>query len=195
MKKIILLAAISAATLAVPAAVQAQAAPSILIVDTDTIMQTCTACRAAAAQLQSQQNAIQTRRNSLASQFDTEAKSIDAEGKALGGKAPGPALKAKAQSLQSREDQAQQELQNSIDRLKSTAAHVQQQIGEKLVQVVDQVRARRRAAVIFSKNAALANDPSLDVTSEALAALNQQLPSGSVTPMPQQQTSGQSQGR
>ena len=94
MKKIILLAAISAATLAVPAAVQAQAAPSILIVDTDTIMQTCTACRAAAVQLQSQQNAIETRRNSLASQFNTEAKSIDAEGKALGGKAPGPALKA-----------------------------------------------------------------------------------------------------
>lgn len=196
MKKTLLLAAVSATLAAVPAAVQAQAAPGILIVDTDTIMQTCTACAAAAAQLRSQQSAIETRRNTLASQFQSEAQSIDTEAKALGGKAPGPALKAKAQALQTKEDQAQQELQNSIDSLKSTAAHVQQQVGEKLVQVVDQVRAQRRAAVVLSKNATLANDPSLDVTSIVLAALNQQLPSVSVTPEPQQSApAGQPQGR
>lgn len=197
MKKTLLLAAISATLAAVPAAVQAQAAPGILVVDTDTILQTCTACRAAASQLQSQQSAIETRRNSLAGQFQTEAQSIDAEAKALGTKTPGPALKAKAQALQTREDQAQQELQNSVDSLKSTAAHVQQQVAQKLIQVVDQVRAQRRASIVLSKNATLANDPSLDVTSEVLAAVNQQLPSVSVTPLPQQQSApaGQPQGR
>jgi Skp family chaperone for outer membrane proteins len=195
MKKTLLFAAASAALAAVPAAVQAQAAPGVLIVDTDTIMQTCTACTAAAAQLRSQQSAIESRRNTLASQFTSEANTLQSEEKALNGKPAGPALKAKEQSLQTRADQAQQELQNSVDTLKSTAAHVQQQVGQKLIQVVEQVRAQRRAAVVLSKGATLANDPSLDVTSEVLAALNQQLPSVSVTPEPQQQTTGQPQGR
>ena len=195
MKKTLFLAALSATLVAVPAAVQAQAAPGILIVDTDTIMQTCTACRAAATQLQSQQSAIETRRSNLANQFNSEQKAIQDEAKALSGKAPGPALRAKEKSLQTRADQAGQEIQNSVDSLKSSAAHVQQQIGEKLIQVVDQIRAQRRASVVLSKNATLANDPSLDVTSEVLASLNQQLPSVSVTPMPQQQTAPAQGGR
>ncbi len=195
MKKTFFLAAVSAALTVTPVAAQAQAAPGVLVVDTDSIMQTCNACRTAAAQLQSQQSAIQTHRNSLASQFDTEAKSIDAEAKALGGKTPGPALKAKAASLQNRESQAQEELQNSVETLKSTAAHVQQQIGEKLVQLVEQVRAQRRAAIVLSKNSILANDGALDVTSEVLASLNQQLASVSVTPLQQQRPQQQPQGR
>jgi len=195
MKKTLLFAAASMALLAAPAVVHAQAATGTLIVDTDTIMQSCTACSAARAQLQSQANALQARRNTLAGQFQTEAQAIDTEAKALGGKAPGPALKAKAQALQTKEDQAQQELQNSAASIQSIQAHVQQQVGEKLVQVVEQIRAQRRAAIVLSKNATLANDPGLDVTSEVLSALNQQLPSVSVTPMPQQQTTGKSQGR
>ena len=197
MKKTLLFAAISTALVAAPAVVHAQAATGILIVDTDSVMQSCTACASARAQLESQANALQARRNTLAGQFQTEAQSIDTEAKALGTKAPGPALKARAQALQTKEDQAQQELQNSAATIQSTQAHVQQQIGEKLVQVVEQVRAQRRAAIVLSKNATLANDPGLDVTSEVLAALNQQLPSVSVTPMPQQQQqpAGQTQGR
>lgn len=193
MKKILIAAAVAASLTAIPAAAQSQAASGILIVDTDNIMQTCNACRTAQAQLQSQQSAIESRRNSLASQFTSEEKSINAEAKALNGKTPSAALKAKAQSLQTRADQAQQELQSSIDSLKSTAAHVQQQIGEKLVQVVEQVRAQRRAAIVLSKSATLANDNGLDVTGEVLAAINQQLPSVSVTPLPQQAPA--SQGR
>jgi len=46
----------------------------------------------------------------------------------------------------------------------------------------------------IAKGATLANDNSIDVTSEVLAALNQALPSVSVTPMPQQQQQ-QPQGR
>lgn len=196
MKKTLLFAAASVALMAAPAVVHAQAATGILIVDTDTIMQSCTACASARAQLESQANALQTRRNTLATQFQSEAQSIDAEAKALGGKAPGAALKAKANALQTKEDQAQQELQSSAATIQSTQTHVQQQIGEKLVQVVEQVRAQRRAAIVLSKNATLANDTGLDVTSEVLSALNQQLPSVSVTPMPQQQqTPGQTQGR
>lgn len=197
MHKTLLLAATSAALLAAPAVVQAQSAPGILVVDTDTIMKTCTACVSARSQLQSQANALESRKNTLASQFQSEGQSIETAAKALHGKAPDAALKARADSLRTKEQQAQDELQSSADTLQSTAAHVQQQIGEKLVQVVEQVRAQRRAAIVFSKNAALANDAGLDVTSEVLAALNQQLPAVSVTPMPQETPArtGQPQGR
>lgn len=194
MKKILLLAAVSATLAAVPVAAQAQVASGILIVDTDSIMQSCNACRAAQAQLQSQANSIQTRRNTLASQFTSEEQSIQAQAKALNGKTPGPALRAKQQDLQSRADQAQAQLQASVEALQSTQDHVRQQVGERLVQVVEQIRAQRRAAIVLSKGATLANDNSLDITGEALAALNQQLPSVSVTPLPEQQQTAPVQG-
>jgi Skp family chaperone for outer membrane proteins len=193
MKTLFISASFVASLIALPTAALAQAAPSVLVVDTESLMQNCTACRAANSELVSQANALQTRRNTLASQFDTEAKTIDDEAKALNGKPAGPALKAKAQSLQTRERQAQDELQNSADQLRSTQAHVQQQIGEKIVQIAEQVRTQRRAAVVLSKNATLANDSTADITGQVLAALNQQLPSVSVTPMPRQQN--QPQGR
>lgn len=194
MNKILLLAATSIGIFGVSAAAQAQAAPNILVVDTQTIMQTCNACKTAASQLESQANALQTRRNSLAAQFQPEEQAIQNEAKALNGKPAGPALKAKADSLQKREQQAQEELQNGVENWKSTQAHVQQQIEEKLVAVVEQVRARRAAAIAISKGATLANDNGVDVTGEVLASLNQQLPSVSVTPLPQQQQQ-QPQGR
>ena len=194
MKTLLISIFVAAPLIALPTAVQAQAAPSALIVDTDNLMQNCNACRTANSQLVSQANALQTRRNTLASQFDTESKAIDTEAKALNGKPAGPALKAKAQSLQTREQQAQDELQNAADELRSTQAHVQQQVGEKIVQIAEQLRAQRRAAIVLSKSSTIASDGAADVTNEVLAALNQQLPTVSVTPMPRQQ-SNQPQGR
>jgi hypothetical protein len=48
----------------------------------------------------------------------------------------------------------------------------------------------------MAKNSTIANDNAVDVTTEVLTALNQQLPSVSVTPLPQQQSqSKQPQGR
>lgn len=194
MHKIILLAATSMGFFGVSVAAQAQAAPNILVVDTQTIMQTCNACKTAASQLESQATALQTRRDSLAAQFQPEEQTIQTEAKALNGKPASPALKAKADSLQKREQQAQEELQNGVENFKSAQAHVQQQIGEKLISIVEQIRTRRGAAIAISKNATLANDNGVDVTSEVLASLNQQLPSVSVTPMPQQRQQ-QPQGR
>jgi hypothetical protein len=73
---------------------------------------------------------------------------------------------------------------------------VQQQIGSRIVQIVEQVRARRGALLAVSKGGTLANDPTVDVTSEVRSALNSQLPAVSVTPLPQQQrTQQQPQGR
>ena len=198
MRKILLLAAIAAT--AVPAAANAQAARGgVLIVDTDQVMSTCTACKAAATQLQQKQATLRSRAQTLNQQLQTEGKPLQDQFQALNGKQPDAAFQAKITAYQTKERNAQQELQRSERELQSTATHVQQQIGIRLVQIVEQVRARRGAQVAVAKDSTLANDNSIDVTSEVLAALNSALPSVSVTPLPQaqgqQQQQQQPQGR
>jgi len=194
MKKLMITAAFAATALSIPAAAIAQRA-DILIVDSDRILGECTACKSALTQLQQKQTALQTRAQQLRDQLETEGKPIQAAVDAVPqGKEPDAALKQKITAFQTRERNAQQELAASKNSLDSTQANVQRQISSKLIAVVEQVRARRGAAIVLSKNSTIANDNAIDVTTEVLAALNQQLPSVSVTPLPQQQQQ-QPQGR
>ena len=191
MNRIIVFAALAAAALPVSTPALAQQA-SILIVDSDRVLADCTACKAASAQLQQRQSSLRTRAQTLQQQLQTEGKPIQAAVDALNGKEPDAALKQRITAYQTKERSAQQELTNSQRTLESTLANVQQQIGTRLVAVVEQVRARRGASIVMSKNQTIASASTIDVTAEVLAALNQQLPSVSVTPLPQQQ---QPQGR
>jgi len=105
-------------------------------------------------------------------------------------------LAQRISAFETKQRNAQQELATGQRELESIAAHIQQQVGNKLIQVVEASRARRGAAIAIAKDSTLANDNTVDVTSEVLAALNQQLPSVSVTPLPQaQQQQQQPQGR
>ena len=194
MRKILLLAAI-AATTAVPTAVQAQARGGVLVVDTGQIMSTCTACKAASTQLQQREPTLRTRAQTLNQQLQTEGKPIQDAVDALKGKQPDAALNQRITAFETKQRNAQQEIANSQRELQSTAAHVQQQIAARIVQIVEQSRARRGASIAIAKDSTLANDNAVEVTSEVLAALNQQLPSVSVTPMPQAQQQQKPQGR
>jgi outer membrane protein len=197
MRKIILLTAL-AVTSAIPASVNAQARGGIIVVDTDTILRTCTACVAAQAQLQQRETALRTRAQTLQTQLQTEGKPIQDAVNALNGKQPDAALQARITAFETKQRNAQQELANSQRTLQSTAQNVQQQVASRLVTIVEQVRARRGAALAVAKDATLANDSAGDVTTEVLTALNSALPSVSVTPLPQaqgQQTQQQPQGR
>jgi len=194
MKKLFVSAALLASAFALPTAASAQARPEVLVVDTDSIMSTCTACAAARTQIQLKEAALRSRAQTLQQQLQTEGKPIQDVIDKLGDKDPDAALQARVKAFQTKQQQANTELENGQTNLQSIAAHVQQQIGAKLVQIVEQTRARRGAAMAIAKGATLANDNSIDVTSEVLAALNQALPSVSVTPMPQQQQQ-QPQGR
>jgi outer membrane protein len=189
MNKILISAA--AFALALPTAVSAQAAGSILIVDSDRVMSECTACKSAAGQLQSRQATLRARAQTLQTQLQTEGKPIQAAVDALNGKAPDAALQAKITAYQTKERSAQQELATSTRTLESTAANVQQQIGNKLVSIVETVRARHNAGIVLAKNSTIANDNSIDVTNEVLTNLNTQLPAVSVTPLPQAQQTPQ----
>ena len=180
----ILLSAAAALAIGLPAVAHAQQA-NILIIDSERVMTDCTACKAATSQLQSKQSTLRARAQTLQTQLQTEGKPIQAAVDALNGKSPDAALQAKITAYQTKERSAQQELATSTRTLESTAAHVQQQIGAKVVAVVEQIRASRRAAIVLAKNSTVANDNSLDITGDVLTALNQQLPSVSVTPMPQ----------
>jgi Skp family chaperone for outer membrane proteins len=184
MKKFSLLALL--VTVGLPSAATAQAVP-VLVVDTDTIMSTCTACRAAQAQLRTRTTTLQTRAQTLQTQLATEGRPIQTAVDALNGKEPDSALTKRITDFQAKDRAAQQEIATGQQTLQSTAAHVQQQIGSRLVQVVEQVRARRNAAIAVSKNSTLANSAAVDVTSEVLTALNTALPAVSITPLPQPQ--------
>jgi Skp family chaperone for outer membrane proteins len=193
MKTLLISAALAASALSTSAIAQSRA--DILIVDSDRVLTDCTACKAANTQLQQRQAALKSRAETLQTQLQTEGKPIQTAIDALNGKDPDAALMARIDAFETKQRNAQQELGNGQQTLQSTLAHVQQQIGTKLVSVVEQVRARRGASVVMAKNSTIANDNAVDVTTEVLTALNQQLPSVSVTPLPQQPQSKQPQGR
>ena len=195
MKKIALSLAVAVSALAVPGTAAAQQRASILVVDTDRILNECTACKAAATQLQSQVQQGRTRAQQLETQLKPEETSLQTAMRALGGKQPDAALQARISAYETKARQAQQELANRENSLQSTQAHVQQQIGRRIVQIVEQSRARRQASLVLPKSNTLASETAIDITGEVLATVNQQLPSVSVTPMPQQQQPARPQGR
>jgi Skp family chaperone for outer membrane proteins len=188
MRKLILSVAAAGAAFAVAGSANAQSA-TVLTVDTDRILAECTACRSASTQIQSQITSARQRAQTLEGQLRTEAQGLETQVKALNGRQPDAALQQKITAFQTKQTQARTELGNRERQIESIQAHVQQQIGTRVVQIAEQVRARRQASVVMSKGSLMAVDPRSDVTGDVLTALNQQLPSVSVTPLPQQQQS------
>jgi Skp family chaperone for outer membrane proteins len=185
MKQLALTLAFVAGAVALPTAAAAQQS-SILIVDTDRILNECTACKAAATQLQAQVQQGRQRAQQLETSLKPEADALEKAVQALGTKQPDAALQARIAAFRQKQQQGSTELSNRESALQSTQANVQRQIGSKIVQIVEQSRTRRQATVVLSKQGTLASAANIDITGEVLAALNQQLPSVSVTPMPQQ---------
>lgn len=193
MKKLILATAAAAAL--VPAAAPAQRInPAVVaVVDTQRIFAECTACVAANTQLQAQLTQLRTRAQTLGQPLQTEAQSIQQAVNALNGKQPDAALQQRITSLQTRQNTANQEIQQGEQNLRSTQAHVAQQISQRLNPIINTVMQSRGATLVLDKGNTLAVSPSLEVTNDVLAQLNQQLPSVSVTPLPQQQAPAQQQ--
>lgn len=186
MRKTILAGAFAATAFLAPAA--AMAAPAVLVVDLDRVLTDCTACRAASASIQQQVQQGQARATALENQLKPQAQSLDAAVKALGNKEPDAALQGRIRAFQTSQQAAQTELANKQRQIESIQANVQQQLANRVVLIAEQVRARRGADIVVGKNATLASNTAGDVTGEVLAALNQQLPAVSVTPLPSRPT-------
>ena len=178
MTKLLFGSALAVLAAALPAVASAQRlGPAVVaVVDTDRISRECTACRAAATQLQTQGQPIQTAVT------------------ALNGRQPDAALQQRITAFQTQQQNAQRELATAERNLQSTQLHVNQQIGARLQPIIGTIAQARGATVAVDRGSTLFAAPALDITNEVLAQLNQQLPSVSVTPLPQQQQQ-QTQGR
>ena len=193
MNKFIFGAAAAALALTTPMAAQAQRAPDavIVLVNTDRVYRECTACRAAQTQLEGMVNSARARAAQLGQPLQTEAQSIEQAGAALRNQTGAArasaetALTTRVQQFQARQTAAQQEIARLEQNIQSTQANVLRQINERLNPIVTQVMTQRNANIALDTNATLARSNAVDVTDAVLAALNQQLPSVSVTPLPQ----------
>ena len=194
MKKFAIGAAV-ALSLAIPAAATAQRVPNaqVVVVDTDRIYRDCNACRAAQTQLQALGTQLQQRAQQLGQPIQTEAQSIEQAAAAIRnqqGAARTTAetqLQQRIQALRQRDQAAAQELERLESNMRSSQAHVIVQINQRLNPIISQVMTQRGANLAVDVRATLAHSGSLNVTDSVLVLLNQQLPSVSVTPMPQQQ--------
>lgn len=180
------------AALPVPAMAQRVPAASVAVVDTDRIYRECTACRAAQTQLQAQITGLQQRAQQLGQPIQQEAQSLEQAAAALRNQTGAArttaetALQQRVLALRQRETTANQELQTGQQNLQSTQAHVLRQINQRLNPIINQVMTQRGANVALDVNATLAHAAPLNITDQVLQLLNQQLPSVSVTPLPQQ---------
>ena len=196
MTKFLFGTALAVLAAAVPASAPAQRLPAavVAVVDTDRISRECTACRAAATQLQTQENTLRTRAQQLQTQLTTQGQSLQTAVGALNGKQPDAALQQRITAYQTLERNAQQELATGQRNLQSTQVNVSQQIGARLRPIISTVAQARGANLAVETGSTLFVGAGLDITNEVLAQLNQQLPSVSVTPLPQAQQQ-QPQGR
>ena len=188
MTKKIVLAALAAIAL-IPSAALAQRVPAaaVAVVDVDRLGRECTASPAAATALQSQETTLRTRAQTLQQQLSTAGQPIQTAVNALAGRKPDAALQARITAFEGQQRAAQTELANSQRNLQSTQANVNQQIGARLNTIVASVAAARGANVAVPRDTVLYAATNVDITNEVLTQLNQQLPSVSVTPLPQQQ--------
>jgi len=186
-RKILFASAIAASALisAAPAAAQSKLpSPTVAVVDTEKVMTDCTACKAAQTQLQAQLTQMQQYAQQLAAPLQTEANSLDTAVKAANGR-PDAALQTRIQQFQGKQQNAQRLVQEQEQTLQRNAQFVRQQIGQKLLPVIDQISKSRGASVTIDKGSLLFATPDLDITDGVLAALNQQLTSVNVVAPPQ----------
>jgi Skp family chaperone for outer membrane proteins len=195
MKTHLAAAFVAASILATPALAQRAPAAVVVVVDTDRVYRECNACRTAQTQLQSQVTALRNRQQALETQLRPEGQAIQTAVSALAGKQPDAALTNRVKAFQQRQEQANQELARGQQNIQSIQANVLRQINEKLQPAINQVMAQKGANIAVDVGATLAHGQGTNVTTDVLAALNQQLPSVSVTPLPQQQQQQNPQGR
>ncbi len=195
----LLLGLLAATAVAAPAAAQNRIPAAVVaVVDTDRVYAECTACRAAITQLQSQATALQQRQQALAGPIQTEGQAIQAAVNALPAAQranPPAALQQRIQRWEQSQQTGNQELQRLQQTLQSTQANVRRQIDARLGPIINQVMTQRGANVAVDTNATLARSNAVDVTNDVLAQLNSQLPSVSVTPLPQQPAQQRPTGR
>jgi|KBSMisStandDraft_5_1062788.scaffolds.fasta_scaffold391421_2 Skp family chaperone for outer membrane proteins len=175
-KKLALVAALSLASVSVPAL--AQSAAVIITVDMEQVINTSTAGKSAQTQLQAQANALQAKAQSLDAGFRSEN---DALNKAAQSKTmTQQALEQKAADLQKRVNAAQVDMTNRQRQFVANQQYVGKQISDAVQPIISQVQAEKNATLVLDEGSVIKTSPSIDVTALVLQRLNAKLPSVNV---------------
>lgn len=184
--------AVLAGGAAAPAFAQAIPEAKIAVVDTDRVFSQCTACKAASAQLQTQQTQLRTSAQSLGNPLQTEAQSLQTAVQGAKGQ-PDAALQARITAFETKRTAAQQQIATQEQTFQRNVAFVRQQIGAKAVPIVQQISQQRGATVALEKSSTLYAANTIDITDAVLTQLNSQLPSVSTTAPAQAAAAGNTQ--
>jgi Skp family chaperone for outer membrane proteins len=185
MFKSALLAATAAVAFSAVPALAAETTGGTLVVDFDQVFQNSAAGKSASAQISAKYQPIGAQRKAA---FDRAVATYNAQVEAVKKAAkPGtqpqatPALQAAGQSVQQAQDSAEQ-LNQEVNQVVS---YVRSQIIDHARPVAEQIRGEKKAAVVISKDAALASDPANDITPTLIQRLDTAFPTASIV-MPQQ---------
>ncbi|PKP89903.1 MAG: outer membrane chaperone Skp [Alphaproteobacteria bacterium HGW-Alphaproteobacteria-16] len=187
--------AVAGASLTVGAATaQTLADAKVAVVDSERVMRECTACVAANQQLQAQLTQLQQFAQQQGTPLQTEETQLEAALKAANGK-PDAALTQRIQSFQTKQQTAQRQVNERQATLQRNVQYVRQQVAEKMVPVVEQISKQRGATVALDLGSVLFAAPTVDITTQVLTTLNQQLPSVQTVAPPPQQPAQQQPGQ
>lgn len=178
---------------AIPTIAQAQALPAavVAVVDRQRVVSECNACKVATTQIQALITQAQQRQQTLATPLQSQDQALQAEASRIRALPEGAAktaaiaaLQPRIQSFQQQQGAAQQEIQGIQQNIQSVNNNVLRQITDKLNPIVGQVMQQRGASIALDQDATLASAKTVDVTDQVLVALNAQLTTISVTPLP-----------
>jgi outer membrane protein len=168
--------ALAAIALSAPIAGHAQQLPPavIAVVNIDQILETCTVCVAANAQLQAQVTALTTRAQQLQTQIQTEERALTAIVQALPqGQQPDAPTQTRIQAFQAMQQNGQTEVNSRREQIQRNAAYVRQQEGTRIRPAIATVMQQRGATIVIDRAAAIDVSPTVDVTAAVLAIVNQ----------------------
>jgi Skp family chaperone for outer membrane proteins len=173
------------------AAVPALADSSVLVVDFDQVFQNSAAAKSGTQQLRAKYDTqLSTRRNAFQAAAQSYNTQVETAKKTAKPGTPIPAATQTAlQQAGERAQAAEQSLQDLQQEVNQTAAFVRQQIIEHAGPVAEQIRGERKAAIVMSKDATLASDPTNDVTTTLVQRLDAAFPTPSIV-VPQQGAAG-----
>lgn len=167
------------------AAAQAEAQPTIIIVNLEDVIAKSTAGILAQKELEEKMTALQARANELRTRFDNEAQSLVRD--RPGPNAPSAAISAwetEVRNYETRKGFAEQGLAKSNSDFETARQYVVQQLTNASQPLILQIMQERGALVVLSEGATLQYNASTNVTDDVIARLDRVVPRVSTTPLP-----------
>jgi Skp family chaperone for outer membrane proteins len=148
--------------------------PKIVVLDLTAVMRASKVGADVAAQIQAYAAQTKTELSGRGQALESEAKQISA--------LPPEQKQQRAAAFQTKQAAFQQDVQGKENQMKTAFAQAQGVIGKALDPILKQITAERGANLVLEKRAVpMLEDPSIDITADAIAKLDAKMPSYKVT--------------